>query len=124
MAKSLAAIQQQIQKLQDQADLLKRKEAIGVIARIKTAIDFYGLTSADLFGNDPVAPAKRISKTRKPEALLKSASTRAPNEKKAPKPAKFTDGTNFWSGHGKRPGWFKVAIEAGKSLEDLAVKPA
>lgn len=125
MAKSLAALQQQIQKLQDQAEALKRKEAVGVIDKIKIAIAFYGLTPADLFGEGAVESPKRAVKTAGPATAKKSVKAvgkTAPAEKKAPMPPKFTDGTNFWSGHGKRPGWFKDAIEAGKSLEDLAVK--
>ena len=127
MAKSLAVIQQQIQKLQEQADVLKRKEATGVIAKIKTAIEFYGLTPANLFGDGDVATAKRVSKTGKNAVSAESGKPSrksAPTEKKPPTPPKYTDGTHFWSGHGKRPGWFKVAIDAGKSPEDLAVKPA
>ena len=123
MAKTLAAIEEQIQKLQEQANALKRKEAIGVIARIKTAIDAYGLTPEDLFGTAP--PLKRGLKSNATSAaatLPTAADKNAAATKKPPKPAKFTDGTRSWSGHGKRPQWFKDAIESGKTPDDLAVK--
>lgn len=124
MAKTLAAIQEQIQKLQEQADVLKRKEAIGVIGKIKTAIDAYGLTAEDLFGTSPPV-AKRGPK---PKASLSGATPmkatrkKAATTKKPPLAAKFTDGIRFWSGHGKRPQWFKDAIESGRAIEELAVK--
>ncbi|APW39546.1 hypothetical protein RD110_21940 [Rhodoferax koreense] len=124
MAKTLAAIQEQIRKLQEQADALKRKEAVGVIERIKAAIDAYGLTKEDLFGAAP--PAKK--RGPKPKNALDAAVTakaerkKAASVKKPPSPAKFTDGTNFWTGHGKRPQWFKDAVESGKTTEDLAIK--
>lgn len=38
-------------------------------------------------------------------------------------PAKYADGTgNKWSGRGPRPAWFKKAIAAGRSLEQLAAQ--
>lgn len=129
MAKSLAALQEQIKKLQDQADALKRKEAVGVIDKIKTAIAFYGLTSADLFGGEAVESPKRAVKSVRATMAKKPAKQSVKEvrkiqavAKKAPKPPKYTDGTRFWTGHGQRPGWFKDALSAGKSLEDLAVK--
>ena len=48
MAKTLTQINRQIEKLQRQADALKQQEVTGVITRIKTAIDHYGLTASDL----------------------------------------------------------------------------
>ena len=48
MAKTLSQLNDQIAKLQKQADALKAKEAVGVVERIKQAIAHYGLTAADL----------------------------------------------------------------------------
>jgi len=50
MAKTLGQIQQQIAKLQREAESIRKREISGVIARIRTAIDHYGLTAQDLFG--------------------------------------------------------------------------
>ena len=44
MAKSYGQLQAQIQKLQAEAEALKAKEVDGVIARIRTAIEHYGIT--------------------------------------------------------------------------------
>ena len=43
MARTLAVIQQQIEKLQKEAEAVKAKEVAGVILRIKVAIASYGL---------------------------------------------------------------------------------
>jgi DNA-binding protein H-NS len=124
MAKTLAAIQEQIQKLQEQANVLKKKEAFGVIEKIKTAIDAYGLTPEDLFGTAPPV-SKRGPKPKVASAAAapaKAVRKKTTTKNKSPSPAKYTDGTSTWSGHGKRPQWFKEAIESGKTAEDLAVK--
>ena len=122
MAKSLAQVNAQIAKLQREADALKAKEVAGVVSRIKEAIAIYGLTSADLF-DDAVAAVK-------PAARQKRAAAAPVAGKKAPKAAakksesqiKYRDEDGHtWTGHGKRPNWFKAAIEAGKKPEDPAV---
>lgn len=117
MAKSLQTIQAQIQKLQEQANSIKAKEAVGVIAKIKDAIAFYQLTADDLFG-ESAAPVK---KTRKKRSVVTDAKP-AKKEKK-PSVAKYTDGGDkTWSGHGKRPGWFVSALAEGRTAEDLLIK--
>jgi hypothetical protein len=43
---------------------------------------------------------------------------------KKPSPPKFAnpaDKTQTWSGKGRQPEWFKAAMAAGKSPEDLAI---
>jgi DNA-binding protein H-NS len=50
MAKTYSQVKRQIAKLQREADALKKKEVVGVVARIKEAIQHYELTAADLFG--------------------------------------------------------------------------
>lgn len=116
MARSLATIQRQIEKLQKEAEMVKSKEIVGVIERIKTAISFYNLTPADLFDSRP--KATRASKTDVAKPTRKKAAAQ-----KKPSVIKYKDEVgNGWSGHGKRPGWFKAAIEGGKTVEDLSVK--
>jgi DNA-binding protein H-NS len=113
MTKTLAQINRQITKLQRQAEALKQQEVDGVIGRIKTAIDHYGLTAKDLglTSGRAGATAKAARKTpaRKALAVKKAA------------PVKYRDEEGHtWSGRGKRPNWFKSALESGKSPEDLA----
>ena len=48
MPKSLAKIEKQIEALEHEAELLRKQEAAGVVARIKEAIAHYELTAQDL----------------------------------------------------------------------------
>lgn len=143
MAKTLESIQQQIDKLQRQAEVLRKKEAAGVIEQIKPAIVHYKMTPLDLFSVEEVKAAlageSSTAASSAPKAAKAPAAAGAVKVAKAPKaankakkkpaakstsskPIKYTDGTNSWVGHGKRPGWFVAAIEGGKTPEDLLVK--
>ncbi len=114
MPKSLKQVLDQIAKLEKQAEALKAKEIEGVVARIKEAIEHYGLTEKELFGSAATGAAA------KPK-LRKARVDKAP--KKAPSPPKYQDDAGHtWTGVGKRPTWFKLALEAGKTADDLAVK--
>jgi len=118
MAQTLIQIQSQISKLQAQADVLKAKEAAQVVARIQEAIAHYGLTTDMLFGAK-VAATQRVVRQGKAKTSAKASA------KKAPASGKYHDGAGrTWSGHGKRPNWFKDAITGGKKAEDLLIKAA
>ena len=112
MAKTLTQLNNQIARLQKQVDAVKAKEAAGVIERIKEAIAHYGFTAADLglsgrAANKVKAPAKRGRKkaAKKPGGVIR-----------------FRDEAGHtWTGHGKRPRWYLVALESGKTPEDLEI---
>jgi DNA-binding protein H-NS len=112
MSKTYAQIQKQIEALQREADKLKRDEVEGVIARIKEAIEAYGLTAGDLGLSG--GRGKRAAQSRKagPKSRRgKSAAT-----------VKYRDEAgNVWGGRGPRPHWLRDALAAGKSLKDFAV---
>ncbi|MEO6271516.1 MAG: H-NS histone family protein [Lautropia sp.] len=112
MAKTLTQINRQIEALQRKAEILKQREVKGVIDRIQEAIEHYGLTAKDLGlsrGTGASTKAARRTSARKALAL------------KQPAPVKFRDEAgNTWGGRGKRPNWFKEALAAGKSPDDLA----
>lgn len=118
MPKSLARIESQIAKLERQRDAMRAKEIAGVVARIRRAIDHYGLTAQDLgFGE---------SATRRRAAPAKKAASSGANGSRRVRPTigriRYRDESgNEWTGHGKRPQWFKDAIASGKKPEDLAV---
>ena len=116
MAKTYLQVQQQIEELQKEADKLRQKEAAGVLARIKEAIAAYGFSAADLgFGRPTarVAPNGRSVAKRRGKGKA-SAASNAP---------KFRDDQgNEWSGRGPRPAWFKAALEAGKSSDELLAR--
>lgn len=116
MAKTIAQITAQIEKLQKQADVLKTKEVAGVVARIKVAIEHYGLTAADL------GLSGRTTKTVEPVGKVVVKKARKKAAKKSTGVIRFRDEAgNTWTGHGKRPNWFLAALEAGKTPESLAV---
>ncbi len=114
--KTYQQIQAEIDRLQKEAAAVRQTEVAEVVAKIKSAIDAYGLTAADLgFG-------KETGRPRKPGA--KSASSRPVSKtSKSARPPKYRDGEgNTWSGMGKRPGWFVAALAAGLKPEALLVR--
>jgi DNA-binding protein H-NS len=110
MAKqTLAEIKEHIAQLQKQAEELKAQEVAAVVARIREAISVYGLTERELFGRLGVAGAKKAG--------------RSPAGKRKPGVVRYRDDAgNAWTGHGKRPNWFKDAISSGKTPEQLMVR--
>lgn len=111
MAKqTLAEIKEHIAQLQRQAEELKTQEVAAVVARIREAIAVYGLTEKELFGRLGVSRAKKAG--------------RAPaGGKRKPGVIRYRDDAgNTWTGHGKRPNWFKDAIASGKTPEELSVR--
>lgn len=104
MTQSYEQIQKQIETLQRQAEKLRVREIDEVVARIKVAIKHYGLSAAQLgFGAAPDG-VKRKAKKAAPVRV-----------------AKYSDGQgNSWSGMGKRPGWLRNALDAGRTLEEFA----
>lgn len=107
MTQSYEQIQKQIETLQRQAEKLRVREIDEVVARIKVAVKHYGLTAAQLgFGAAPDGAKRKAKKA--------AASIRA---------AKYSDGQgNSWSGMGKRPGWLRNALDAGRTLEEFATQ--
>ena len=114
MAKTYLQVQQQIAQLQTQAEALRRKEAAGVLARIKEAIAVYGFTAEDL----GVGGHKAGTKAAKSKGGAKSAKTTSSPKISTPKYK--DDHGNTWGGRGPRPAWFKAALEGGKTAAELA----
>jgi DNA-binding protein H-NS len=105
MAQTYEQVQKQIELLQQRAQKLLQREAIGVIERIKEAIAHYGITAAQLGFESSTAPSVTIG------SKAKSSASQSP---------KFADGNgNVWSGRGPRPRWLREALTAGKALEDF-----
>lgn len=117
---SLNKIEKQIEKLRLQAKTLREREMGGVIDRIKVAIEHYGLKPADLFGgggssssSSSAAPANGGTNAARPRG----------GAAKRVGVVKYRDESgNAWTGHGKRPQWYKSALESGKTPEDLLAK--
>ena len=118
---TLASLNAQIAALQAQADSLRKREVAEVIAKVKDAIAHYGLTAADLgfstttgrAGKAPALVSSKPAKKGRKGAVVKPAA----------KSVKFKDDQGHaWGGIGKRPDWFKAALAAGKTPEDLLAK--
>jgi DNA-binding protein H-NS len=100
---TLAQVQKQIAALEAKAAKLREAEKVGVIARIKEAIEVYGIAPRELYGSAPV----------KVKSKQKTAVAGAP---------RFSDGLgNTWIGRGPYPQWVRDALDAGKKLADFAV---
>ena len=118
---TLAALNAQIAALQAQADALRKKEVAEVIAKVKDAIAHYGLTAADLgFG-------RATGQAGRPPSVVGGKPAMKGRKKAVAKPSakavKFKDDHGHtWGGIGKRPDWFKAALAAGKTPEDLLAK--
>ncbi|MDR7336270.1 MAG: H-NS histone family protein [Roseateles sp.] len=124
MATKLQTLLNQISKLQSQADSLRLKEKAGVVARIKEAIAHYGITPDELFGATHVKRGRAAAKVVAPvnKAHTPAAPAKKVRKAKVASVAKYTDDTGrTWSGVGKRPNWFKDALAAGKTAEDLLI---
>ncbi len=113
LAKSYSQLQAQIEKLQAEAEALKAKELEGVIARIRTAIEHYGITPDQLFGRAKKAVAGR--------AAAKKAPARKSAAKGRPVAIKYRDGNDTWTGRGNKPRWLVARLAEGKQLADFAV---
>jgi len=124
--KTLEKLRAKIAEMQKEATALEAehaKEVAEVVAKMKVAIEHYGLTASDLglagrLAKGVKAPAKAAAKKARKVAVAK-----LPAAKKPAGVIKYRDDAgNTWTGHGKRPGWFKAAIEGGKKADEFLVK--
>ena len=93
-----------------------KKEAGGVVERIKTAIAHYELTPEDLFGN------QRARQSAGSNGAAKPAAKASLNGRKIPVKYRDENG-NTWTSRGSRPKWLVAALEGGIKIEDFLVKP-
>lgn len=123
MTKTYAQVMKQIDALSKEAERLKRKEVDGVIARIRVAIDAYGLTAADLGLGAKRGPKPGFKRKTKASAKKVNGKAKAVKGAKAVKPVvRFRDDAgNTWIGRGHRPQWLKDTLASGKKIGDFAV---
>lgn len=117
MAKTLAQLNAEISKLQAEAAAMHDKERKEVIGRIYEAIALYDLTAADL----GLSARRRGRSAVTAEAPRKSERRgRGSAAKKGAGAMKYRDDQgNSWTGHGRRPNWFVLALANGKTEADL-----
>jgi DNA-binding protein H-NS len=121
MANSLTQIEQQIAKLQREAQALRAKEVHGVVSRIRVAIEHYGLTERDLFSG-----ALKTRRRREGPAHAKEARAGRGNgsSQRRTIPVKYRDPASgaTWAGRGSKPRWLVAALAAGKSADDFLIR--
>ncbi|SAK54689.1 histone family protein nucleoid-structuring protein H-NS [Caballeronia fortuita] len=114
---TLAQLESQIQKLQRRADAMREQKSVEVIAKIRSMMDEYGLTTADLAKAGSGSGNKR---GRKPGTKTSASSKNG--AAKTTLPAKYRDPESgaTWSGHARPPAWIKDAPDRSVYLIDGA----
>ncbi len=115
---NLIDLQNQIEKLQKQAEDLKSKEFASTVADIRAKMQAFGITVKDLGGK---VGAKR-SKAGRPAKVGKVAKVRRSKATGVPVAAKFKGPMGeAWSGRGLTPKWLKALEVQGRSKSEFAV---
>jgi DNA-binding protein H-NS len=96
----LKKLKKDVEKAIASFEARKRKEALKAVEQVARE---YGVELSDIFG----AGGNRKSTTAK--------------AKGTPKFRNPADPSQTWSGRGRQPAWYKAAIAAGKSNDDLAL---
>lgn len=100
----------------------QRKEKSAAVAHVKTLMEQYGITAADLGRRKPGRPAKAESTTAAAAAPAGGPKRRSKMAgKKVPPKYRNKATGDTWSGRGLKPRWLADAIAAGKKLSDFAI---
>lgn len=113
---SLMDIQNQIGKLQRQAEDIKKKDLEKTIQDIQAKINAFGITERDLF------PAKGKRGKGKAKVAMPPARRSATAGKKVEPKYRGPQGET-WSGRGLAPKWLAALESEGKHREDFAIRP-
>jgi DNA-binding protein H-NS len=140
-------LKNQIQRLQKEAEVLRKRELTEAISSIKDAIAAYELTAEDLGLTDAISSRRGRKSGKKPAAVgvasgakrrgrpaKKVATSAGQHGRKAGKKAAGTDKRSVvapkyrdpstgatWTGRGKQPKWLAAALKGGKKLEDFKI---
>lgn len=110
---TLKEIDAEIAKLQEQANAIRDSEKADVIARMKDAVAYYGITASDLDLGAVTRKGRKAGKAGK-------AVDAVPKSKRGAGRIKFKDDAgNTWSGFGPKPKWFTEALAGGKTEAEL-----
>ena len=102
-------IDTEIARLQKEREQVREAEKAGVVARMKEAIAYYGITAADL-GLDAAKRKARTSVAKAKDSKTQRALGRIKYQ---------DDAGRTWSGYGPKPKWFTEALADGKTEADL-----
>lgn len=120
MAKSYQQIVEQIESLKSEAARLRAAEIKGVIDRIRSAIDTYGLTKEDLGFGAPKERAPRTEAAKPARGGRRKAAATKPTGRTIPPKYRDQNG-NTWTGRGLKPRWLTAALNEGKKIEDFVI---
>ena len=107
--KELQALKSRIEKALSKAEKKMKEEALRAA---KEAARKFGYSLEEITDE----------KAAKKPARGKGKKTARKGAKVPPKYANPSDPKQKWSGRGRQPAWFKAAIEAGASPDDLLIK--
>ncbi|MFG5382682.1 H-NS family nucleoid-associated regulatory protein [Yoonia sp. R2-816] len=103
----------ELEKLRAEIDktlaVMEKKEMKEALAAAEKAAKAHGFTLADITGR-----ATSVTKTARKTA-------KKPKKAGIPKYANPDDKTQTWTGKGRYPDWFRAALAAGKTLEQLKI---
>lgn len=127
MTRTYSQVMKQIDALKVEAEKLRRIESNGVVARIREAIGFYGLTAADLGLGSAMAKVATAASATPPaltdKPVKRKGKRKGPAKVKTPPVPKFRDEQGHtWGGIGKRPDWLRAALANGKTLQEFLIK--
>lgn len=115
---SPAELDSLIEKARKRQESLAAKKIPRVRARIEALLKAEGLTLADVFSlKVPVAPAAAPRKAKAPRAASSTKGRSVPPKYRNP-----ADPAQTWAGRGVQPRWFREALAAGRSAEDLLIR--
>lgn len=101
---NLIDIQNQIEKLQKQADEIRAQEFDKTVQEILAKMTAYGITVKDL-----ESVKGRVRKAASPVTRQAAAKFRGPNGE-------------TWSGRGLMPRWLTALVAQGRTKDDFAIK--
>lgn len=97
---SLAELKKLQRDVAKAIDSFEERERRAALAEVEEVARQRGFSLAQLLGEGTVKPRKTI----------------------APKYANPADPSQTWTGRGRKPSWVIEALDAGKSLDDLAIR--
>lgn len=113
---SPAELDSLIEKARKRQQALAAKRIPRVRAKIEALLKAEGLTLADVFSiKVPAAPASG------PKAKKRAASG-AKGRSVPPKYRNPADPSQTWAGRGVQPRWFREALAAGRTADDLLIR--
>ncbi|MEJ7930560.1 H-NS histone family protein [Ramlibacter sp. AN1015] len=116
--KTYMEIQEEIARLQREAEEVREAELAEVIERINKAIEVYGLRPEDL--SFPRGGSGRAASASPRASGPSQRAARPAGRSGRAGAAKYRDDQgNTWGGRGPRPQWLRDALQAGKSLDDF-----